>query len=178
MDSRKRKPPDWGGFEREARAQACWGQILGDATGCPPVEASSRKLFKQRFCDLCRNGGLTVPAARLRIVGNGSSAVANDKSGGAWNMRRDTSLWPEHRVINQNAVPTMVLLRKRSLEELPGLLPYPCAPSEVVRLLVGAQTLRPAAVPALASPPSTSPQQRGGLTADGSVWSWGHGGQG
>ena len=55
MDSRKRKPPD-----------SCWGQIIGDATGCPPVEASSRKLFKQRFCHLCRNGGLTVPAARLR----------------------------------------------------------------------------------------------------------------
>ena len=40
---------------------------------------------------------------------------------------------------------------------LPAFLPYPCAPSEGVRLLVGAQTLRPAAVPALASPPSTSP---------------------
>ena len=91
---------------------SCWGGILAGPSRCTPGFTAGRNHFQTKFCDQCRDNGIKVPAACIRVeLPTSNLPVTNGPAIGFWNVAFDFQ--GRYRIINQTAKcapPTYVLM--------------------------------------------------------------------
>ena len=106
------QPADASREEKDGNgASLCWGTLLLPNKTCTAGFEPSRGHFKNKFCKLCREHGIVMPAACVRSM-RPDAPLANNMSHGFWNHAFDIG---RYRVINQTADctgPPLVVLEK------------------------------------------------------------------